>query len=72
VVALSGSGTAGPPGVKRGVTVRFYTINYNPMDNGYGVVEEVHGQWVLMHDRDKPDRVVWINFTNVIWYRIEK
>lgn len=72
VVVLSGSGTGAPPGVKRGVTVHFITTNNNPMDYGHGVVEEVHGQWVLMHDRDKPDRVVWVNFINVVWYRIVK
>jgi hypothetical protein len=70
-----------PPEVKKGTKLNFTCTNDHPLPdslplNDPVMVEDVRGNWLFLSRMYKNDKgvetkhTVWVNFNNVVWYRI--
>jgi hypothetical protein len=64
------SGSSAPPDIKVNSTVEIVTTNNNPFWNATAFVLEIRGNWVRMRGTNERDPTVWINFNNVVHYRL--
>jgi hypothetical protein len=73
VLLLSGCGSGGsrtPPEIRRGVKV--LAIRYTHGSDDYAfVVEEVRQNWAFIRYEDDKLKPRWLNFDNVITYRVK-
>lgn len=78
---VESAGPSLPPDIVKGARVHFYVTNDHPFNFGFDqepMVEKVSGNWVYMSCVPKAEganatpRYRWVNFNNVVWFRIDK
>jgi hypothetical protein len=76
-----GAEPALPPDIAKGARVHFYVTNDHSFQFEFEqepMVEKVSGHWVYMSCVPKAEganakpRYRWVNFNNVVWFRIDR